>query len=173
MPIVNFLTFVATFIFVVLVALYVYLTFYNKRTLGSINRFIAQSGALMPTVFQNVKLRYWTTNGVRTMISPNNHCDLYLFDNYLAIVRRQDFIFKVFFSPILLTSDLATTKSTFHYLDCYKPDHIAFNQLMEGQVDIKLKDPIYRHWKIDITFKELTTEQTKQLDKIKNWCRQL
>ena len=173
MPIVSILTFFATFIFIVLVVLYLFLTFYNKRTRTATDKFIRQASELAPTVFKNIKLRYWTTTGPRTQISPNNHCDLYLFDNCLAIIRRQDFIFKVFFAPVLLTSDLATTKSNFNYLDCYKPDHIHFNQLMKGQVDIKLKDPISRHWKIDITFKELTSEQTNQLDKIKNWCWQL
>lgn len=169
MPVVTILIFFATFIFVVLVTIYIFLTFYNKKTLAARDEFISQTGTLMPTVFQNVKLRYWTTNGARTVISPNNHCDLYLFDNYLAIFRRQDFIFKVFFAPVLLTSDLVTTKNNFNYLDCFKPEKIHFNQLMNGQVDIKLKDPIYKHWKIDITFKELTSEQIKQLDKIKNW----
>ena len=170
MPITSILIFLGSFILIVLLTLYIFLIFYNKKTLAATEKFISQAGALMPTVFQNVKLRYWTTNGPRTMISPNNHCDLYLFDNCLAIIRRQDFIFKVFFAPVLLTSDLATTKSNFNYLDCYKPDYIHFNQLIKGQVDIKLKDPVSRHWKIDITFKELTSEQTNQLDKIKNWC---
>ena len=170
MPIISILTFFATFIFIVLVALYIFLTFYNKRTRTATDRFIKQSNELRPIVFKNIKLRYWTTSGLRTATYPNNHCDLYLFDNCLAIVRRQDFILKVFFAPVLLTSDIATIMNTFNYLDVYKPDQITFKQIVKGEVDIKLTDLKHKHYKIDITFKGLSSEQTNQLEKIKNWC---
>jgi hypothetical protein len=169
MTIINILTFFGSFILIVLATLYIFLNFYNKKTLAKTDRFISQAGTLMPTVFQNVKLKYWTTKGTRTMISPNNHCDLYLFENSLAIVRRQDFIFKVFFAPVLLTPDIKATKNIFNYLDCYKPDYIHFNEIIKWQIDINLKDPINHHRTIDITFKELTNEHITKLDKIKNW----
>jgi Ca2+/Na+ antiporter len=170
MPVINILTFFASFILIVLVALYIFLIFYNKRTRVTTDKFIKQASDLSPTVLKDIKLHYWISSGQRMQISPNNHCDLYLFNDCLAIIRRQDFIFKVLFAPVLFTSDLLSTKSNFNYLDCYKPDRINFNQFIKGQVDIKVQDPIYRHWKIDITFRELTSEQTKDLEKIKNWC---
>lgn len=167
MPIVSILTFFSTFIFIVLVGLYIFLTFYNKRTRPAIDRFIGQASGLRPTVFQNIKLRYSETSGLKTYIYPNNRCDLYLFDNYLAIVRRQDFVFKVFFAPILLTSDIATTKNTFNYLHTYKPHRITFKQIVKGEVDIKLTDFTSKHYTTDITLKGLTNEQTTQLEKFK------
>jgi len=170
MPIVSILTFFATVIFIVLVGLFIYLTFYNRRTKTTTDRFIEQANKLKPTVFQNIKIRYWTTSGLKTYVYPNNFCDLYLFDNCLAIIRRQDFIFKVFFNPILLTSDTTTTKILFNYLDTYKPDNIIFKQPVKGEVDIKLTDLEHNHFKIDMTFKGLTNEQLGQLEKIKNWC---
>ena len=170
MPIVSISTFFAIFIFIVLVGLYIFLTFYNKRSQTVIDKFIGQASGLRPTVFQNIKLRYSETSGLKTYIYPNNRCDLYLFDNYLAVVRRQDFVFKVFFAPILLTSDIESTKDNFNYLDTYKPDRITFNQIVKGEVDIKLTAPKHKHYKTDITLKGLTKEQTTQLEKIKNWC---
>jgi hypothetical protein len=168
----SILLFFAISIFIVL-GLYIFATFYNKRALAATDKFIAQTGMLVPTVFKDVKLRYWIIKGGKTQFSPNNRCDLYLFDNYLAIVRRQDFVFKVFFAPVLLTADVAATKNSFGYLRCYQPDYIDFNQPVEGQVAIKIKDPVYSHRKIEITFKDLPSGQTKQLVRIKNWCRQL
>ena len=170
MPIVSILTFFAIFIFIGLLGLYIFLTFYNKRTLTAINKFIGQASELRPTVFQNIKLRYSETSGLWTYIYPNIRCDLYLFDNYLAIVRRQDFVFKVFFAPVLVTPDIATTKNIFNYLDTYKPDRITFKQIVKGEVDIKLTDQTYKHYKTDITLKGLTNEQSTQLKKINNWC---
>ncbi len=170
MPIVSILTFFAIFIFIVLVGLHIFLTFYNKRSQTAIDKFIGQASGLRPTIFQNIKLRYSETSGLKTYIYPNNRCDLYLFDNYLAVIRRQDFVFKVFFAPILLTSDIPTTKNIFSYLDTYKPDRITFKQIVKGEVDIKLTDQASKHYTTNITLKGLTNEQTTQLEKIKNWC---
>ena len=170
MPVINILMSVVTFLIVAFVITYFLVKYYNKKNLVTIERFVSQASGFKPAFLQNIKLRYWTTNGARTMTSPNNNCDIYLFDTFLAIVRRQNFIFKVFFAPVLITSDITSTKSIFSYLTVYKPDRVVFNEVMKGQIDIKIKDPIYRHYKIDITFKELTSEQLIQLGKIKNWC---
>ncbi len=170
MPVVSILIFIAIFFFIVLVGLYIFLTFYNKRTRTAIDKFIGQASGLRPTIFENIKLRYSETSGLNTYLYPNNCCDLYLFDNYLAIVRRQNFIFKVFFAPVLLTSDIATTMIIFNYLDNYKPNRITFNQIVKGEVEIKLTHKTHKHYTADITLKGLTNEQITQLEKIKNWC---
>jgi hypothetical protein len=167
MPVVSILIFIAIFFFIVLVGLYIFLTFHNKRTRTTIDKFIGQSSGLRPTIFENIKLRYSETSGLKTYLYPNNSCDLYLFDNYLAIVRRQNFIFKVFFAPILLTSDMTTTINIFNYLDSYKTDRITFNQIVNGEVEIKLTHKTQKHYKADITLKGLTNEQITQLEKIK------
>ena len=167
---INILIFVVTFWIVALGIIYFVLKYYNKKNLEATERFVSHSSEFKPALIQNIKLRYWTTSGRRTMISPNNLCDIYLFDNFLAIIRRQSFIFKVLFAPVLISPDITNTKNIFNYLTVYKPDRIIFNQVMKGQIEIKLKDPIYRGFKIDITLKELTKEQLTQLAEIRNWC---
>jgi hypothetical protein len=145
-------------------------TIYNKQARKAIDTFIGQANGHKPAVFQNIKIRYSETNGLKTYIYPNNRCDLYLFDNYLAIIRRSDFIIKVFFPPIVLTSDISTTKNIFGNLETYKPDQLKFKQIVKGEVEIKINDPTYNNYSRDITLKELSNEQTTQLEKIKNWC---
>ena len=170
MPVINTLIFVVAFCIVALAIIYFLVRYYNKKNLVATEKFISHSSEFKPDLLQNIKLRYWTTSGGRIMIWPNNNCDIYLFDNFFAIVRRQNFIFKVFFAPVLITSDIINTKNIFSYLTVYKPDRVFFNEVMKDQIDIKIKDPIYRHYKIDITFKELTSEQLIQLVKLKDWC---
>lgn len=58
----------------------------------------------------------------------------------------------------------------FDYLDTYKPIRVTFNQFVKGQVEIKLSDPIYKNYKIDIILKGLSNEQINHLEKNKNWC---
>jgi hypothetical protein len=172
MPVVSILILIAIFFFIVLVGLSIFLTFHNKRTLRTIDKFIRQASGLRQTIFENIKLRYSETSGLKTYLYPNNCCDLYLFENYLVVVRRQNFIFKVFFAPVLLTSDMTTTINIFNYLDSYKTDQITFNQIVKGEVDIKLIHKTHKHYTADITLKGLTNEQITQLEKIKKWCSQ-
>lgn len=170
MPIVSILTCLSIFIFIVLVGIYIFLTFYNKRSQAAIDKFIGQASGLKPTILKNIKLRYSETSELKTYIYPNNCCDLYLFDNFLAVFRRQDFVFKVYFAPILMSSDIASTKNNFNYLHTFKPDRITFNQFIKGEVEIKLTDPKHKHFTTNIILKELTNEQISQLEKIKKWC---
>ena len=174
MPVTNIILFYATFIFIFLAGIAIYLFFFNKKTQSLRDKFFKQTNDFKPTVIKNIKLRYWTTRGTstytKTQISPNNKCDIYLFDNYLAIIRRQDFIFKAFFAPVIITSDAINLKSTFDYLEIHKPTLIHFSSIKKGEIEIKLPDPIYKTVRIDITLQGLTNEQTNQLEKIKHWA---
>ncbi len=157
------------FILVFMIVLILFVIFYNMRTKTILDRFIFQAESLNPIIFENIELRYWTNNGGRMEINPFNRCNLFLFENCLAIVRRQEFIGKVLFPPILLTSDITLTKDIFNYLKIYKPEHILSKKIINGEVDIILSDPIYKHYKIDITLMGLSEHQIDQLDKIKSW----
>jgi hypothetical protein len=70
----------------------------------------------------------------------------------------------------MLTTDIETTNNIFNGLETYKPDQITFKQLVKGEVDISLINPIYKHYTIDISFKELTNEQITVLEKFKCWA---
>lgn len=169
MELINVLPFYGIFIVIVLTAIFVFLIFYNKRTKTILHKFTLQAKSLRPTIFENIRIRYWEHNGGRIWIFPNNRCDLYLFENCLAIVRRQNFIFKAFFPPLLITHDIVQTMDRFIYLNIYKPEKVIFKRNLNGEVDINLTDPTYKHFKIDITLKGLTQEQTDRLEIIKNW----
>ncbi len=170
MPLLSILTFFALFIIVLISALYTFLIFHNKKALAARERFIVQTSELMPKVLHNIKLHFQTTNGPKTYISTNNYCDIFLFEKYLVIVRRQKFVFKIFFAPVLITKEPDTMKKKFTYLESYKPEQIHYNQQIKGNVDIKLIDPLHKHLKIYLTFKELNSEQEVHLAVINEWC---
>jgi hypothetical protein len=170
MPILNILIFFAAVIFIALVGFSIILMFHNKRALLAIDEFIGQSSGLNPVIFQHIELRYTESSDLKTYIYPINRCDLYVFDNYLVMVRRLDFGFNVFYAPIMLITDIETTNNIFNGLETYKPDQTTFKQLVKGEVDISLINPIYKHYTIDISFKELTNEQITVLEKFKCWA---
>jgi len=169
MPVTNILIFFCSFITFLLVTIFIFLIYFNRKTKILIAKFLSQAAGLNPQPIKNIRLRYWITMRQKTAASPNNFCDLYLFDNCLAIVRRQNFIFKVFFAPVLITPDIEQTKIIFDYLKAHKPRQIIFNRIRKGQIDIRAIDQTHKNTRLDITFKGLTEAQLDQLNKIKSW----
>ncbi|HEY5773808.1 MAG TPA: hypothetical protein VIS75_14325, partial [Chitinophagaceae bacterium] len=70
MTAINILIFVVSFWIVALAVIYFLVKYYNKKNLVAIERFVSHSSEFKPILLQNIKLRYWTTNGARTGISP-------------------------------------------------------------------------------------------------------
>jgi hypothetical protein len=152
-----------------IVGCFIYLTVNNRRIRNMIDRFVNESMELQPVVLSNIKLRCWVTNK-KIYIYPNNRCDLYLFDDFLAIIRRQQSVFG--FIPILAASDIKSLEGKFKHFDIYKLEKLLIKQNIKDEVDLELSDLIYKHYKVEITLKELTSEQIGQLEKIKNWTKE-
>ncbi len=165
----DVLIFFALILITAYLAGYIFVLFYNKRTKLLIERFMEMTQTNKPIVLKNIKLRYWTTTHLKTNISPNNYCDLYLFENCISIVRREKFIYQIKFAPIVLSNNLDAIKGTFEFLDCYKPAGIHFYEKLKGKIDIKLLDSRYKFRRIDITLKGLSDEQISTLHSLREW----
>lgn len=165
MPIISILIFLSSFILILLLSLYTN----NKQARVKRDQFLSKVNELAPIVFQNVKIRYWTTNGLKTYVSLNNFCDLYLFNDFLSIVRRQNLIIH---APILLSSGISATEKEFDYLEAYKIDRISFKQVLKGEVDIKLSSRANKQYTVDLTLKGLSRDQIVSLKRLKSSANQ-
>ena len=157
------------FPFIVFCGLYLYKVNFNKQSAAINESFLAQTKALQPIIFENIKLSYFETRGFKIRYYPKNVADLYLFDNALVIMRRQNFIFKVTYPPLILTADVKSKKNALNN-HAYKPYSIIFKQVLKGEVEIKIRKSEYKRCTIDITFKGLNNDQLIKLEKIKEWC---
>ncbi len=104
-------------------------------------------------------------------MSLNSCCDLYLFDNCLAITRREHFIYTFLFAPILITSDVISAERMFDNIKIYNPDSIIFKEIVQGEIVIKVSDPLYTHYKIELTLRGMTKEQIGKLKRIEDWLK--
>lgn len=169
------LTFYGVFILFSLTGTYIFIVFYNKRTKILIDQFALQTNTMRYDVFNNIKLRYWETRyypnigDTRTYIYLNNTCDIYLFDNYFAIVRRQNFVFKVSFPPILISSQNSDAQNIFNYLDIYYPKRISFIKVKIGELDFNVVDSNNKYITVEITVKGLTQEQIERFEVLRQW----
>ena len=166
----NIILFYITFLIVLFVAVAVFAFLQNKRVNGKIDLFLKDAASLQSSVFVNVNLQYRVINQYKMRVSPYGTSDLYLFDDALVLLRSQHFIFRLLFAPVLITVDPNKWSGRFGYIDIYKPDSIVFNRFLKGVIDIKLSDPKFKTFKIEVRLKKLTEEQMFQLDKMRDWC---
>lgn len=134
--------------------------------------FVEQSSKFAPLVIKDIELTYWEMHRLGTRIRGdlfnNSRCDLYLFSNFMAIVRQHKTIFGLtFFKPILITSEVAQTRPLFIYLEIFKPYKIYFQK---SRITIRIIHSTNGQIKGDITLKNLTEAQLTQLETIKSWC---
>lgn len=169
MPLLNLWISFITLFFIILVGVSIYVQICNRHTERKLKKFISLVHPLNPDVVSNIKLRYWTTNGSKHTGSINSTCDIYLFDNCLAINRREHFIYNILFDTIIITSDVISAERKYYKLKIYSPDSIVFKKIVQGEIIIKITDPKYAHYKIEITLMGMTKEQVAKLKRIENW----
>lgn len=92
MPVVSMLLFFGTFMFIVWAVFSIYLTCYNRKTSLARDKFIKEAIEFNPVVFYNIKLRYWTSSGQRTQVSPYNLSDPYFFSDCIVIKFKTNLV---------------------------------------------------------------------------------
>lgn len=158
---------ILTICLIAILASYAVIIFFrNKNIKSTINQFFSQTNGLPFTTFTNVRLKHWDKTGLKHYFSVNNFCDLYLFDTFILLNRRQHTVFKIRFYPIII-SPTTDKKIIYKTFDTFNPDKINFSN---SSVKFTLTDHSNKNVKIEITLTGLTTDQTSKLEKIKNWC---
>lgn len=131
-----------------------------------IARFVDHAAALNPLIFRDIKMRYSEFSGYMEYIFFKSSCDIYLFEHYIVVLRRYNFIFKRDLEPIILTTDKVRDKGHFTYLKAYKPDSILFKQVIKDEVEFKYSDLKYNYYKMELTLKGLTPDQKAALERV-------
>ena len=150
------------------IAIYSYLE--NKKSNSKINSFIKLTEKLNPIIFRALDVKYLDINHYKTRSSPLGKCVLYLFDKFLAIIRRQKFIFKFIFEPILIING-NKKNDQFDYKKYITviPDKIVFTSYKTDELVIKFTDEKHEHFKTEIILRKPTSEQLLKFKSIENW----
>jgi hypothetical protein len=166
----TFLLFYGSFFLIVIIGLSIYSNFKNRKNRPKIISFINQTEYLKPSVLKDISIKYLDSNHYMTRSSPNGKCDLYIFDNFIAIIRRQKFIFTIEFEPLIIKAD-DYNKNVIdlnNYL--FKTiDRAKFTKYKNDELIIKLKDENFTHFKTEITLRKLKGKHIDKLRPIENW----
>ena len=152
-----------------MVITYSLILLHNKNTNAILFSFVLQTSNLSTICLKNIKTSYLVENGLEFYPSINNTADIYLFDNFLAIFRRQNFIFKLHFRPTIISKDPKSIQKLLGFMKVDKFDKLVIKPICMGEIEIHLADQQYKHYKTTIILKGLTEDQTKLLSSIKKW----
>jgi hypothetical protein len=109
-------------------------------------------------------------SGYKLYTSINNSCDLYINENYIVIIRRQNLWFVFYFLPMVISNEVkAITINGDKKFVANKPDKILIREYKSGEVIIYLSDSTYNQRKIELILRGLTIEQLSYLEIIKSW----
>jgi hypothetical protein len=95
--------------------------------------------------------------------------DIHLFEDFIVLFRRQEFVVDINYKPIIITNDPINIRKKYSFGDVYKPKKVLFRTTVRGEVIITLTNKRYNTTEDIITLKKLSIEQSEQLSKIKQW----
>ncbi|MCL2131664.1 MAG: hypothetical protein FWH36_04310 [Lentimicrobiaceae bacterium] len=116
--------------------------------------------------------------GYNIIVSPNHKCDIYLFDNYFAIVRKTFFYT---YAPVFITPDVERTREITGFSTVYKPSNISFFQKKSRKITFEIENEIVfkdfmlfvggksKYFQTIITLNNLTDGQITYFEQIENW----
>jgi hypothetical protein len=152
-------------------SVFIYFKLKNRSSIPKISEFIIQTENLNPTVMKDVSIKYMDVNHYKTRISPYASCDIYLFDDFLAIIRRQRFIFTLLFEPkIIINKEIQNNPIDISNFNTSVADSFKFTNHKKDEIIIKYTDKRHSNFKTEIVLRKLTSQQVEKLKVIENWA---
>lgn len=97
---------------------------------------------------------------------------MYLFDQYLVIIRWQSWPFKIYEMPIcLLPQNAPASLWPFSYIFTTMAQKITFKQVLTKEIEFRFVYQNFMNVETEVvaTFKDLTPEQKLLLEPLKSW----
>lgn len=155
--------------FLLLWALLNYFTtlYLNNIALPVIKRFTEHISTINPIMYRDIKARYSEFNGdYMEIVFYGSSCDIYLFENYIVVVRRYKSLFRRHIEPIILTYSEKDAYKAFPYLNIFRPEKLLFKQIIKGEVEFRFTDFKRKYYRMELTLKALNPEQKAQLERV-------
>ncbi len=147
-----------------------YLVFraYSRNADALLDRLLKQTAHMTRVDLKNIHLTYHISNGPMMYPSINNSADIYLFDNFMILARRQNFILQIDFKPSVISKDPIEIQQFLDLIDIDKIEKVS-EAIEKGEFKIHLTALHFNYYKTVVTLKGLTVEQLQQLSHINNW----
>ena len=112
--------------------------------------------------FKKVPVSYWLRSGNKHYPSINNIGEVFVFNDFILILRKQRFLISHWLKP-LVVSHRNLTNALGNSIENYFPKTFSYWEQQRKEVQIHLADRKYSHISVVLTLKELTSEQINNL----------
>jgi len=140
--------------------------FHSKKVIRQFFNFIKNYQA---TVLYSVKLKHTAFNGAKWLFYNDKICDIYMMNDYWVLLCRSKFIFEIERFPIVIAKDSSFFKKNFPDFSTFKLTKVNMKHSASNGFEIHYMDERYKHYKGDMTFKDLTPEQIEHMKSIVEW----
>jgi hypothetical protein len=137
-----------------------------------LEKFLWQTELLENTILKDLKIRQSAKNieGFQEYLYYGRTADIYVFEHFIVVFRREHFVITVHLNPIIIAKDPISIRKQCTFGEIYKPQKVFFRTTVKGELTITLMDKHLKNREILINLKKLTNEQVEQLSKLKQWC---
>jgi hypothetical protein len=137
----------------------------KNKTQLIINHAISLTRTGKYELFENLKTSFWLMNGGRHYPSMSRKSDVYFFDDFIIVIRKQQFLFFCWLQKFIVSNrPLGVTLGT--TIDNYTTSKFIYWTQRRMEVQIQLVDMKYKHISAVLTLSELSDEQ---IEKIKSF----
>jgi hypothetical protein len=164
--------FYGTFFLILIVVGYIAMITQNKLFKTYFEKFLVQTKHLECNVIRDIRMRQISrhvTGMGKEYLYLGDTADIYLFDNFMVLFRKQIFVVDLNFKPIIITCDTNNIGKQYSFGDICEPKKFLFRTTVKGEIIITLTNKNYKNSDTIITLKKLSSEQIKHLTKVKEW----
>jgi hypothetical protein len=153
------------FLFFAILLNFIPVLFSHYRSLEELAQFKNSSSSDIAYSFTGLKMKYYWSSGNKHYINMINRCDIYLSNEYFVAVPYQTFLIKLYHKPVLIkkaNTVVSKTEIEKHFV----PAKITFKEGLKQEIEIYYGD---LGQKYQIRLMDLSNEQRKQFEIIRNW----
>ena len=111
---------------------------------------------------KEVRIKYWLSNGNKHYPSINNTGDIFIFENFILVIRKQSFLTVTWLKPLLISF-----QNWNHVLgtpvESLAPKKFIYWEQRRIEVQIHLIDIKHNHITSTLTLPRLTAEQINEI----------
>lgn len=115
-------------------------------------------------VVNAARMKYKEDDGYKTRLWPGGTCDLYIFNEYAALVKKHNFLINFKSAPFVFGPHVPDSMQAHKKILA----EAKFNEIKK-EYGFILKDDIAPRYRYDVTLSQLSQEHINELNKVQLW----
>jgi hypothetical protein len=111
--------------------------------------------------FAELPIKYWFSNGNRHYPSINNVGDIFIFEDFILVIRKQQFLTARWLKPLVIS--FRNLNYQLGGIESFAPNKFVYWEQQRKEVQIHLVDKTHSHNTSPVTLRKLDKEKINEL----------